>query len=656
MMSSRYQNAKYYRADLYGLDAIEQSIAQLIKHVSYISDNEKQQLIDCCFFAAIAHEGQKRRSGEPYICHPIKVAEILAKEVRFDLPVLSAAVLHDVIEDTPTCKEEIVDVFGQEVADLVDGVSKLEKDKDISPQELQARTFAKLVHAMEADPRVVMIKFADRMHNMQTLDALRPDKRRRIAEETLDVYVPIATRLGMYIFKTQLEELAFKHVNPWRYRTIEKLLNDNEVREMTAQAVSKKINEESKAENINIILRRRRRNLYNIYKKLEKIRFSNRRPLENASIPFIVLTDCIEDCYRILGLIHQIYAPVFNKLNDYIASPKANGYQSIHTSVLTPDRRVLNFQIRTKEMHAVAEAGLVAIWRYHNESNHTFGIKGLPKEKIFKRWLGSIKTTSTQTQTPIEFYEAVKQDLTGYEVQVLTPKGEPVALPKGATVIDFAYYIHSDLGNHLYKAKVNGVEVDVDFKLKAGQTVEIFTQTATTPQSSWLGKIVTARARACIKHYLRELPEKELAAMGLQEFKAYLLTQNVRFRQLEKMLKRIAQRQYESSKRELLQRIALHEIGYEKILYFLQRLSRELGKTAMLSLVAYNQPGVLAKIAEILGYNGANIYCITFPDNTRSEETLMVFEIQVESAKDLQLIVDELTQLNLVKYITHEEK
>lgn len=655
-MSARYHDAAYFQSTLYGLEMIEQSITQLIKQADYLNDTEKQQLIDCCFFAAIAHEGQKRRSGEPYICHPIKVAEILAKEIRFNLPVLQGAVLHDVIEDTPKSKDEIIAIFGQEVADLVDGVSKLEKDTNISPQELQARTFEKLVYAMEADPRVVMIKFADRMHNMQTLGALRPDKRRRIAEETLDVYVPIATRLGMYIFKTQLEELAFKHVYPWRYQTIEKLLKDNEPREKTAQAVMKKINANSKAENINIVLRRRRRNLYNIYKKLEKIRFSNRRPLENASIPFIVLTNNIEDCYRILGLIHQLYSPVVNKLSDYIASPKVNGYQSIHTSVLTDNRRVINFQIRTKEMHAVAEAGIAAIWRYHNESSHTFGIKGLPKEKIFKRWLGSIKTTSTQTQTPIEFYEAVKQDLTGYEVQVLTPKGEPVALPKGATVIDFAYYIHSDLGNHLQRAKVNGVEVDVGFELTGGQTVEIFTQTATTPESTWLNHVVTARARACIKHHLRSLPDDELTAMGQGEIESYLNAQNISFRRLDSSLEQVANNHYQISKEKLLHRIALHEVRPRNVARFLQRLARDAGTTSTLSLMAYNQPGVLAKIAEILGSNRANIYRIEFPDNTRTEEILMIFEIHVESVNDLHDIISALEQLNLVKYITHEEK
>lgn len=654
-MASRYDDSRYYQADLYGLTAIEQAVLSLSKQADYLTNEEKKQLIDCCFFAAIAHEGQKRRSGEPYVCHPIKVAEILAKEVRFNLPVLIAAVLHDVIEDTPKTKEEIIDSFGVEVASLVDGVSKLEKSASISPKELQARTFEKLVYAMEADPRVVMIKFADRMHNMQTLGALRPDKRRRIAQETLDVYVPIATRLGMYIFKTQLEELAFKHVYPWRYQIIEKLLRDNDVREAVALAVAKNITEESKKENITIILRRRRRNLYNVYKKLEKIRFSNRRPLENASIPFIVLTNSIEDCYRILGLIHQLYAPVFKKLSDYIASPKVNGYQSIHTSVLTTDRRVINFQIRTKDMHTTAEAGIVAIWRYHNEKHHSFGIKGLPKEKSFKRWLGSIKSTSTETRNPIEFYEAVKQDLTGYEVQVLTPKGEPVALPSGATVIDFAYYIHSDLGNHLHKVEVNGVEVPVNFELTTGQTVEVFTQTASTPQSHWMTWAVTARAKTSIKHYLRGLSTQALSAMGRQELVDHLTSKKITYRHLDKLIQGVAEKHYRITEHDLLHRLALHEVDSETVARYLRRVSNAFGMTAKLSLMVYNQPGVLARIAEILGDNGANIFCIEFPDNTRTEEMLMIFEIQVAQSVDLESIVKQLTQLEIVKYLTHEE-
>ncbi|MGY0399751.1 MAG: RelA/SpoT family protein [Ostreibacterium sp.] len=649
-----YSQSKYYDVNLYGLSAIQASISSLTKQADYLSDNEKQQLINCCFFAAYVHKSQKRCSGEPYICHPIKVSEILAKEVRFDLAVLQAAVLHDVIEDTAVSKNEVVGLFSQEVADLVDGVSKLEKDESVSPEELQARTFEKLVYAMEADPRVVMIKFADRLHNMQTLGALRADKRRRVAQETLKVYVPIASRLGMFNFKTELEELAFQHVYPWRYQTIKKLLNDNESRTNTANAIHKTLSERLDSENINASVRKRHRNLYNIYKKLAKRRF-NRRPLENASIPFIIMTDNVEDCYRVLGLIHQLYAPIFRKLTDYIASPRVNGYQSIHTSVLTKERRVINFQIRTSVMHTIAESGIIAIWRYHNESKKMFGIKGLPDDKYMRRWLENIKILSSMTTNPIEFYEAVKRDLTGLEIQVLTPKGEPIALPEGATIIDFAYYIHTDIGNHLESAKVNDVKVAIDYVLSGGQTVELFANPMVTPSSVWLTHIKTARARTAIRHYLHSLPANELEEIGFQELKRYLMHRGVNYLHLDKMLASIAENQYQATVAQLLQKIALYEVTCRHILNQLQKMAYQDGILATIYANVFNQPGTLAKVADIIGHHRANILRIHFPDDTQVEEVTMIFEIHIELSLQLEKLIKDLKKDKLIKQIKYEE-
>ncbi|MBS9781597.1 MAG: bifunctional (p)ppGpp synthetase/guanosine-3',5'-bis(diphosphate) 3'-pyrophosphohydrolase [Gammaproteobacteria bacterium] len=625
----------------------------------YLSDVEKQQLVDCCFFAAQSHEGQKRQSGEPYICHPIKVAEILAKEVRFDLPVLQAAVLHDVIEDTPISKDELTEIFGEEVASLVDGVSKLEKDKNISRELLQAKTFEKLVNAMQADPRVVMIKFADRMHNMQTLGALRPDKRKRIANETLEVYVPIATHLGMFIFKTELEELAFKHLYPWRYKTIKHLVKENEKRKAMIDGLIDEIQLQFQQIGITATVRERRRNLLNIYRKLKANQFKKnvrKQKVINASIPFIVLTDSVDECYRALGVIHQFYTPVFHKLTDYIASPRVNGYQSIHTAVLTTDRRVLNFQIRTKEMHSVAESGIVALWRHHNQSELAGGVWRLPQDKSIRRWLKNFKTVSSLSSNSIEFYKAVKRDLSAFdEIQVLTPKGEPMALPKGATVIDFAYFIHRELGETLKTARVNGVEVPPQYELETGQMVELFTDSDACPSVHWLRCVKTARARVAIRHYLRTLPDDVLAEAGYQEIKYYLSQQEIAYRDLHSMLAQIAKQHYQIDATDFLCKIALNEVSYRKLSKLLQELSHHSGMVGIITLLVDNRPKVLSKVTRIISKNKANILRIHFPDDTRAAQVEISFEIHLELDTQLDKIIDSIKALNFVKHIQYEE-
>ena len=653
-MSEHFFDAKYYDDNLYGIGDIKNSVKKLIKQVNYLSNHEKQQLVNCCFFAACAHEGQIRQSREPYICHPIKVAEILAKDVRFDLVILEAAILHDVIEDTPVSKVEVITAFSQEVADLVDGVSKLEKDKSLSAKELQAKTFEKLAHAMQADPRVVMIKLADRMHNMQTLDSLRPEKRRRIARETLEVYVPIASRLGMFVFKEELEELVFKQIHPWRYDVVYRLLKNNQLRKDTIAEVTKKLQMAFNQHGIVATVRQRQRNLYNVYQKIKKSHFK-RRPLEKASVPFVILTESIEDCYSILGIIHNLYTPVFKKFTDYIASPKVNGYQSIHTSVLTKDRRVINFQIRTKAMHAVAESGIIAIWRYHNQSKKNLTNKDLPKDRSMRRWLDNIKLLSTLTTNPIEFYEAVKRDFIGFEIQVLTPKGEPIGLPEGATVIDFAYHIHTDIGNYLESAKVNDIKVAVDFELSDGQTVELFTNALSTPQSHWLKLVKTARARTALRHYFRSFSDDELAQMGYKEMKSYLVKKKNNCSNLLDNLEKIATINYQIKLKSLLKKIALSDIKRENIFTELQKLTYPKGKVSIVSINVYNQPGVLAFVTDIIAKYEANILRISFPEEVRSKEMLMIFEIYIELDSQLKGIIASLKTLDLIKHIEHEE-
>jgi len=645
----------YFNADLYGISDIEKSIDNLLSQTYYLSNPEKQKLLDCCFFAANAHNSQKRRSGEPYICHPIKVAEILAKEVRFDASVLQAAVLHDVIEDTPTSKAEVTSVFGKEIAQLVDGVSKLEKDSNVSPEELQARTFEKLAIAMDADPRVVMIKFADRMHNMQTLGALNTGKQRRIAQETLDVYVPIAARLGMFIFKMQLEESAFYYLHPWRYQIIKNLLNNNSAREKTIADITDTVAQELSTHQLSGSIRPRRLGVFSAYKKIKKMGSRN-EPIENASIPLILIMDDIDGCYRALGLLHQLYSPIFRKLTDYIASPKINGYQSIHTAVLNHKRQVITFQIRTKEMHGVAESGIIAIWRYHNQTNSIFGLKGLPRDKYMRRWLGNIKSLSDLSSNYLEYYEAVKRDLTGFDIQVFTPKGEPIALPEGACVIDFAYHIHTELGNHLAYAKVNGVDVTIDYQLNEGQTVELFTDNSNAmPDGDWLSHVKTGRARTAIRHFLNNLPKRQLTDMGLRTLEAYLQKHHVSYRHLGTMLDKISDNKPSLSTELLLRKIALQDIKCQDVFEQLQTITSQDRNNFSIRVRVQNQPGVLASVVRIIAHHEVNILRIHFPDDMRAKMVVISFEISMEFLSQLDHIIEVLNALHFVKDIQYEE-
>ncbi len=649
-----YETTRYYDASLFGLEAIEESIASLEKRVAYLPEAERHALIDTCFYAAIAHREQRRKSGGPYICHPIKVAEILANEVQFDLPVLQAAVLHDVIEDTPFSKAQVTADFSEEVANLVDGVTKLEKDEEISAEELQALTFAKLVEAMEADPRVVMIKFADRMHNLQTLDSLRPEKRRRIAKETLDVYVPIAGRLGMFVFKNEMENLSFKHLYPWRYRAIAKLANDTHPeREAIYGDVKAHLQEQFKSLDIQASIRKRRRNLFDIYQRLKKSRQSH-LPIKRASIPIIIITDTIDECYRILGIIHKGYTPVFKKLADYIASPKANGYQSIHTSVLTENRRLLNFQIRTKSMHAVAESGIIAIWRQHNVSKSNSANPHLQRDKSMRRWLENIKDLSNIANNPLEFYKAVKRDLTDSKIQVLTPKGEPIPLPEGACVIDFAYYIHTDLGNHLKSAKVNDLKVPLDYSLSHGQMVELSVSSSASPESAWLKCVKTERATTAIRHYLRKLPKEKLAELGLEEMRNHLSKRKIHYRHLEAMLETVAEAR-EMTLDALLTAIVLHTVKRKTIRSELQQLAYQSDVTTVLHVQMENQPGALGTVADTIGKHGGNILRIEFPSDLQAKRVTMLFETRTETPDALNNITGDLLLQPLVKRVQREE-
>lgn len=633
-------------------ELIDKSIDELKRATRYLTKVEQKQLIESCYFAATAHQGQYRRSGEPYVCHPIKVAEILAKEVAFDLAVLQAAVLHDVIEDTNASKEDVTAQFGEEVAELVDGVSKLEKDADVCPQVLQARTFAKLVQAMAKDPRVVMIKFADRMHNMQTLSSLRRDKQRRIAKETLEVYVPIATRLGMYAFKSKLENLSFKFLYPWRYKTIQKVLKTDQPRRKIITKVQKKITEAIRELDINAEVLVRNRNIYDTYLKIEESS-SKKLPLETASIPFILITDDIDNCYRLLGVVHRLYPPIFRHLVDYIASPKSNGYQSIHTSALTNQQQLITFQIRTQGMHTVAQGGIIAIWREYNKIQ----LSGNRADKSMRRWLGNMKNLQSLINNPVEYYEAAKRDLMEDDMQVYTPKGDAVTLPTGATVVDFAYQIHTEVGDKLVSAKVNGVPVGVDFILTNGQAVEVYTRKDAHPHASWLKKVKTAHARAAIRRFFRSIPEQDRIKIGRASFINFLKRKN--YYPIDNLQQKIEQVCLERgiSESQLFEMIALDEAKKTDLLENIKKLVINHGDfVSQIVVEVDNLPGVLADVATTIGQSSVNIEGIGFPENMRAAQVKIQFSIRMTKLEHLDDLLLKIEKLNLVRNVTLLEK
>ncbi len=613
--------------NLIGLSHIEKEISNLKKVTSYLEKEEQQQLIEACYFAAKAHNKQTRQSGEPYICHPIIVSQILAKENIFDLFVLQAAVLHDVIEDTPVTKLEVTNLFGGKVAELVDGVSKLEKVKHISRELLQAQTFTKLVNAMQIDPSVVMIKFADRMHNMQTLDSLPPEKQKRIAKETIEIYVPIAQRLGMFVFKSKLEDLAFKYLNPWRYKVACKVAKANKQRLVLEEEIlSKLIN--ILGSNIQSETFIRKRNVFSIYHKIKKHRLGN-RPIETVSVPIIVITKNINDCYLALGIIHQHFKPIFKKLLDYIASPKVNGYQSIHTTLLTKTGQVVKIQIRSENMHSIAETGIIAIWKQFSQQKQT---SKSTKDKPILKWLGNIKNLQKLSVDPIEYYETIKKDLTEFDIQVFTPKGDIIGLPIGSNIIDFAYYIHTDLGDKLVCAKVNNIPVSVDFKLENGQTVELITDKDSHPQAQWLKIIKTGRARIAIRHFFNSIPKKELQNIGFKSLVSFIKKYDYQFDNIQELLTKVA-KQEKISVEILLEMIALDEMKKTYILKEFQTILNTNGITKTVKITVDNRPGGLAIITKYLAKTSANIENIYFPNDMKTKEVSILFKIRVTSIK-----------------------
>jgi RelA/SpoT family (p)ppGpp synthetase len=482
-------------------------INQLIDKLEAYLPHEDVERVQAAYdFAYQAHEGQRRRSGEPYITHPVAVADLLA-DLRLDAQTLIAAILHDVMEDTPTLKEEITTRFGTEVAELVDGVSKLDQIQFKSRREAQAESFRKMLLAMVRDIRVIMVKLADRTHNMRTLGSMPPAKRRTIARETLDIYAPIANRLGMHAIKVELEDLGFRSLYPRRYKVIETAVRKAKGNQKQFVGRIKVALEAALARaQIPARVEGREKDVYSIYQKMRRKKVSLAEIVDVYG--FRIIVDRADTCYRTLGIVHSVYKPMPGRFKDYIAIPRANGYQSLHTTLFGPNSLPIEVQIRTVEMHHVAESGIAAHWQYKEGDS-----SGRSYSDRAREWLQQLVEIQ-QGGNSEEFLESVKVDLFPDKVYVFTPKGDIRRLPRGSTCVDFAYDVHTDVGNRCVAAKVDRRLVPLRTPLRNGQTVEIITAKGATPNPSWVNFVVTAKARAAIRQYLKNLKRSEAVDLG----------------------------------------------------------------------------------------------------------------------------------------------
>ena len=496
---------------------------RLFQTASYLPDDDLQRLEQACAYAFAAHDGQTRKSGEPYITHPIAVATELAKW-HMDIQTLSAGLMHDVLEDTGTTKAEMAAEFGDTIADMVDGLSKLEKLKYDDQTEHQAESFRKLILAMTKDMRVIIVKLSDRLHNMRTLGSTRPDKRRRISQETLEIYAPIANRIGLNPVYRELQDLAFQNIHPARYRTLQKAMhNFRRNRRDIVGRVLAAFAQRLVGANIEAQIKGREKNLYSIHQKMRNkhLRFEEVTDIYG----FRVITDSIPACYAALGALHNLYQPKPGKFKDYIAIPKSNGYQSLHTTLTGPHGLPIEVQIRTREMNAVAENGIASHWAYKSGDDS-------PDQATLNanKWLQNILDLQARSANAVEFLEHVKVDLFPSEVYIFTPKGRILVLPEGATPIDFAYAVHTDVGNRAVAARINNAAVPLRTPLKTGDTVEIITSPAARPNAAWLNFAVSGRARSAIRSYIKNLNRQDAVRLGenlLQKALSGLLPRDV---------------------------------------------------------------------------------------------------------------------------------
>ena len=484
-------------------------IVEFTRHLGHYLGPPDVALVERAFdFSESAHRGQFRKSGEPYITHPLAVASILS-QWRIDAQGLAAALLHDVMEDTSVTKTELEATFGKPVADMVDGVSKLDQIAFDTREEAQAESFRKMLLAMARDVRVILIKLADRLHNMRTLDAMAPVHRKRIARETIDIYAPIANRLGLNALYLELQDLSFKQLYPMRYRVLAASIkaargNRREVMNRLIESMRQGLANAG----IEATVTGREKTIYSVYRKMREKRYTFSQVFDIYGVRVLVADKA--RCYEAMGVLHELHKPIPGKFKDYIAIPKANGYQSLHTTLFGPFGTPLEAQIRTHDMHRVAEAGVAAHWLY--KSGGAIDLEEAQRET--HKWLQSLLEIQSESRDSREFLEHVKGDLFPEEIYVFTPKGKIMALPRGATAVDFAYSVHTDIGHHCVAARINYELLPLRTELKNGDHVEILTAPTARPNPSWLAFVATGKARSRIRHFHKGLQQKESAALG----------------------------------------------------------------------------------------------------------------------------------------------
>jgi GTP pyrophosphokinase/guanosine-3',5'-bis(diphosphate) 3'-pyrophosphohydrolase len=484
------------------------SFAALTDKLGYLSKAELKLVREAYKFADEAHLGQFRASGQPYITHPIAVAGLVA-DWKLDAQAVMAALMHDTIEDQGVTKTELIEKFGAPTAELVDGLTKLDRLQFNTREESQAESFRKMLLAMARDVRVILIKLADRLHNMRTMQAMAPERRQRIARETLDIYAPIAHRLGLNQTYRELQERCFELLYPWRHRALAKAVKRARGhRRDIVERVQQEVRAAFAQQRMKVQLSGREKTIYSIYRKMREKHAAFAQV--NDIFGFRVIVPTLTDCYIALGVLHQLYKPVPGRFKDYIAIPKANGYQSLHTTLVSPLGTAVEFQIRTEAMHAVAEKGIAAHWLYKVGGKNG----AADAQRLGSMWLQSLLDIQDETRDAAEFLEHVKVDLYPDAVYVFTPRSKILALPRGATPVDFAYAIHSDVGNHTVAATVNGEPVALRTELKSGDVVEIVTAPGARPNPGWLNWVRTGRARSKIRHYLKTMETEESRALG----------------------------------------------------------------------------------------------------------------------------------------------
>ncbi len=566
-------------------------LGQLVETLkTYLPDEQIEEVLKAYEFGASAHEGQTRKTGEPYITHPVAVAKELS-DMRLDAQAISAAILHDVVEDTPASLEDIEENFGVEVAQLVDAVSKLDQIQFRSRAEAQAESFRKMMLAMIEDIRVILIKLSDRLHNMQTLGAMPSAKKKRIARETLDIYAPIANRLGINRMKIRLEDLGFLHLHPFRYRVLEKALRKSKG---TQRQIVKRISEEfSRAmaeEGIDGEVIGREKHLYSIYRKMAE----KKRPLSEIVdvYGFRIITDNVNSCYQTLGLIHGLYKPMPGRFKDYIAIPRINGYQSLHTTLFGPKGLPMEVQIRTREMDRVAEAGVASHWIYKAGEK----TDASPQRRA-REWLANLAEIQ-QSGTSEEFLESVKVDLFPDKIYVFTPKGDIMPLPKGATTVDFAYAVHTDIGDRCVAAKVDRRLVPLRTPLQNGQTVEVITARGAKPNPNWLTFVRSAKARTAIRNHMKNLRSVESVDLGK--------------RLLDKALKDLGSSLRKVGKVRMAE--ALDELGLNNTAELFEQLGlgERLAPLTARMLVGANEEGATSETATSLVISGTEGMVVSY--------------------------------------------